>query len=72
VTQPAAKVSPFANVEVALPVTLRAAALTPAVKVEEAAPVTVSTPVERLVVVALPVVAFPPTVSEAIVEEPSE
>jgi hypothetical protein len=33
---------PFANVEVALPVTLRAAALTPAVKVEEAAPETVS------------------------------
>jgi hypothetical protein len=31
----------------------------------------VSMPVEREVVVALPVVALPPTVSEAIVDDPS-
>jgi hypothetical protein len=69
--QPEARFTPEAKVDVAAPVTLRAAALTPAVKVEVALPVTVSMPVEREVVVALPVVALPPTVSEAIVDDPS-
>ena len=69
--QPEARFTPEAKVEVAAPVTLSAAAFTPAVKVEVAAPVTVRTPVEREVVVALPVVALPPTVSEAIVDDPS-